>query len=436
MKKPFLVGGLSFLTFALSLGAHAATLNLPMINWNLPGPQAAYFEFENGVLTLVPEVPAAYASILPIENPVAYTQDELASLQPTLETLLTTGLTINVEGQPYSFPAQMKDLPITKENGVVRLSFTEEFLDYVFSTIETAYNIPSTDITLLSADSTKPSKVEMEGVISDGRELIRPLTTNVITAAVNSGTTTVDALTRTVLGKIVNETGVDLGPLEYLAEGRSSFWGSSPEREFNIKKAINEKFNGILIPPGGEFSYVEFLGEIEYGGWKQAYTIFKGTQLEKAPAGGVCQISTTVYRAALATGLEITEQRSHSLYVIYYQHFGDGLDATVFPGEQDFKFKNNTDNYLLMVAQEEGYKEAVLRFYGEDDGRSTELWGPYTASTQDDESKAGVGASLGIGQIAWKYLIHHGDGSTETKWLLSDYMSPALQHRGETPSKL
>jgi len=112
------------------------------------------------------------------------------------------------------------------------------------------------------------------------------------------------------------------------------------------------------------------------------------------------------------------------------------LDATIFPGEQDFKFVNNTPNYILMVAQEEGYKEAVVRFYGEDDGRSTELYGPYTASNQTDEVKAGVGAPLGIGQIAWKYIITHSNGTVEIKWLLSDYMSPAQQHRGETPGLL
>ena len=262
------------------------------------------------------------------------------------------------------------------------------------------------------------------------------LTEEMISGALALGETSTKGVMRDVEGKIINKTGKDLGPLDFLAEGKSSFWGSSPEREFNIKKAVNERFNGILIPPGAEFSYVEHLGEIEYAGWKQAMAIFKGTQLEPTPAGGVCQVSTTVYRAALNAGLEITEHRTHSLYVIYYQHFGDGLDATIFPGEQDFKFVNNTPNYMLMVAQEEGFKEAVIRFYGEDDGRSTELYGPYTASTQTEEVKVGMGAPLGIGQIAWKYVITNTDGTVETKWLLSDYMSPAQQHRGETPGLL
>lgn len=383
------------------------------------------------------DVGNAYASILAADaktNP--FTEEDLAEYESLVTALTSQGFVIEVGENLYPFPAQLKDLALEQEEDGSKLSFTPEFMDYMLSTVSAAVVDPATNITLLSADATKTSRVTFEGVVKDGSELVPGLTEEMIEGALARGETSAKGVIRDVEGKIVNKTGLDLGPLELLTQGKSSFWGSSPEREFNIKKALNERFNGILIPPGGEFSYVEFLGEIEYAGWKQAYAIFKGTQLEPTPAGGVCQVSTTVYRAVLNAGLEVSEHRSHSLYVIYYQHFGDGLDATIFPGEQDFKFVNNTSNYMLMVAQEEGFKEAVIRFYGEDDGRSTELYGPYTGATQTEEVKAGVGAPLGIGQIAWKYVITHADGTVETKWLLSDYMSPAQQHRGETPGLL
>ncbi|MEK9159489.1 MAG: VanW family protein [Patescibacteria group bacterium] len=379
----------------------------------------------------------SYASILAADAKISpFTDEDLAEHQNLIALLTTEGFTIEVDGIAYPFPAQLKDLSLEQTADESKLSFTPEFMDYMLGTVAEAVRDPETDITLLEADATKTSRVTLEGVLKDGRELVPALTKEMIIGALARSETTTQGVLRKVEGKIINQTGLDLGPLDLLTEGKSSFWGSSPEREFNIRKALNERFNGILIPPGGEFSYVEFLGEIEYAGWKQATAIFKGTQLEPTPAGGVCQVSTTIYRAALNAGLEISEHRSHSLYVIYYQHFGDGLDATIFPGEQDFKFVNNTPNYMLMVTQEEGFKEAVIRFYGEDDGRSTELYGPYTGANQTDEVKAGVGAPLGIGQIAWKYLITHPDGTVETKWLLSDYMSPAQQHRGETPGLL
>ncbi len=424
MKKLILFGlaGFAILFTLGSLGPSSDTKFSFTAPWNLPGVHGAYFTFEDGILSTQTDVQPLFADVLLADA-------DLEPLQATVEKLLTEGITITMEGKAYPFPAQMKDLVIEKKEEGTRISLAPDFLDYIVKILSDAAYIPSTDIHLTTADETKVSKVTMEGATSEGNELITDLTIDMIDAALNKGETSANALTRAVDGRIINESGKDLGPLMYLAEGRSSFWGSSPEREFNIRKAMNERFNGILIPPGAEFSYVDFLGPIEYGGWKQAFTIFKGTQLEKAPAGGVCQVSTTMYRAVLATALQVTEQRSHSLYVIYYQHFGDGLDATIFPGEQDFKFVNNTPNYLLMTAQIEGYKEAIIRFYGEDDGRSTQLYGPYTTSNQTEEMKTGVGSSLGIGQIVWKYLITWGDGSVEEKWLLSDYMSAAQQNK-------
>lgn len=409
--------------------------------WDILRVDPAHFELEEGALSLIPEDVPYYAMLWlaaqRTEGPTFVTEEDLEPFSAQVEILLTTGFNVQAEDKSYDFPAQMKDLTLTKNEGATQLSFTDEFVDYVVSTIEEAVKIEPNHVRLLEVeDETKVSKVTVEGFIANGLELDSESTRANILNGVENGDTRASAVTRIVESQIINETGLDLGPLDYLGEGRTSFWGSSPEREFNIRKAVNERFNGILIPPGGEFSYVEFLGPIEYGGWKQAYTIFQGTKLEKAPAGGVCQVSTTMYRAVLDAALSITEQRSHSLYVIYYQHFGDGLDATVFPGEQDFKFVNDTDNYILMVAQEEGYMEAVIRFYGEDDGRETELWGPYTASNQTDEVITGVGHSLGIGQMAWKYVITWGDGTVETRWLLSDYMSPAQQYRTEVEEPL
>ncbi len=322
-------------------------------------------------------------------------------------------LLIEANGTTYTFPTQEKDLTPT--------GFTPAFLSYVTSTLHSLVDSPAKDIHITAADPTQVSKVTQTGTIADGYHLIDFLTRLQITLGRNT------PFIQKLPGQILNETGVDLGPLQLLGEGKSTFWGSSPEREFNIRKALNEKFNGVLIPPGGEFSYLDFLGPIEYGGWKRALVIVDGKVAEPAPAGGVCQVSTTVYRAALDAALEITEQRNHSLYVIYYNDYGDGLDATVFPDEQDLKFVNNTPNYLLMVAQEEGYYEATIRFYGQDDGRETTLIGPYTASNETEETLSNVG-DLGIGEIVWKYLLTHGDGTQETRWLHSTYFSKAKQY--------
>lgn len=354
--------------------------------------------------------------------------------------LLKTGLLIQVAdpadpsnsaGTTYTFPLQSKDL--------TNAGLTPAFLNYVTTTLHGLLDKTAQDLHVLAVDlptdpatdPTAPSKVTQEGRVEDGQKIIDFLTRLQITAALTAqrtAQTTTTPYLQTIPGKVLNDSGTDLGPLDLIGEGKSTFWGSSPERGFNIRKALNEKFNGVLIPAGATFSYVDLLGPIEYGGWKRALVIVNGQAIEPAPAGGVCQVSTTVYRAALDAALQITEQRNHSLYVIYYNDYGDGLDATVFPGEQDLKFVNNTHGPILMVAQEEAGTAAVIRLYGTSDGRKTTLIGPYTASNETDETAANVG-DLGIGDIAWKYLITWGDGTEETRWLHSTYFSKAKQHK-------
>lgn len=443
---PFILLFWTFLSSVLLFGQEEE----PLLTWNAPVNLAvqslfsvskdvdASFTYTKKVLRIVPEQQnlKLSAELLAANEDGLVTEADLASRKDQVERLLTEGVVLTLDGEDWNFPAQLKDFTFTKSEGVLHMGFTPEFMKFLVESAQSVIDRPASDLTILKvADGQeenqmegKAFKVDLEGTVSEGYELDPTLLEVALIKMVQEGQTAQEVPVTRTEGKILNETGLDLGPMEELGEGKSTYWGSSPEREFNIEKALNEKFNGIVIPAGAEFSYVEFLGPIEYGGWKQAYTIFQGTKLEKAPAGGVCQVSTTVYRAALDAGLQLTEQRHHSLYVIYYNDYGDGLDATVYPGEQDLKFVNNTPSNLLLVAQEEGYYEAVVRFYGTDDGRETVLIGPYTTSNQTDETKTELG-NLGIGEIAWKYIQTKEDGTVNETWIRSTYMSKAKQHK-------
>lgn len=403
-------------------------------------PVDAHFIYENKKLSLIPEQNTLHltTSLLSDFADSTVSEEDLAPRTEQVEQLLKQGVVLTLDGEDWVLPTELKDLTFKKSETGVQMGLTDAYMNYVLSTAEELINRDAQNLTLVKVaagqeanqESGKAFKVDLDGTISEGFE-VNPLLLEVaMIKTIQEGQTAQEVPVTRSEGKIINQTGLDLGPLQELAEGKTTYWGSSPEREFNIEKALNEKFNGIVIPAGAEFSYVEFLGPVDDGSWKQAYTIFKGTQLERAPAGGVCQISTTIYRAVLDAALDITEQRHHSLYVVYYNDYGDGLDATVFPGEQDFKFVNNTPNDLLLVTQEEGYYEAVARFYGQDDGRETTLIGPYTASNQTDETQAELG-TLGIGDMAWKYLVKNADGTTKSSWIHSSYMSIAKQHREE-----
>lgn len=354
-----------------------------------------------------------------------------------LDSLLEEGVTVAPEsglheaGKTLNFPLQMKDLLLVGEEGETHFQLTEEYMNYVLEALERHLNIEEEHLRIIGVNAEKADYAETVGQISDGQYLAREMTAKLIQNAVRSGEKDAMALLVPAKGKILNESGVDLGPLDLLGSGFSDFQGSLSGREHNIRWAIDEHYNGILVPPGETFAFNDFLGEISSAnGWQKSYIIVRGTELEYQLGGGICQVPTTIYRAVLDAGLEVVEHRTHSLYVDFYQYGGDGLDATIFPAEyggQDFVFRNDTEHYLFMLSNHDGY-EAIVSLYGHDDGRKTTLEGPYTENNQTDEVIAGVGQPLRYYQIAWKYTIERPDGTLEEEWFLSTYNSKVKQY--------
>lgn len=178
--------------------------------------------------------------------------------------------------------------------------------------------------------------------------------------------------------KIKTSQANNLGIKELLSEGKSFFRGSIPNRVHNISLAAS-RLNGILIAPGEVFSFNQALGEISAEtGYKQAY-IIKEKKTVLDDGGGVCQVSTTLFRAALNAGLAIEERQAHAYRVSYYEQggFGPGLDATVFSPRVDLKIKNDTPAYILIQTKIDR-KNASLTFdlYGTNDGRKAIIGKP------------------------------------------------------------
>lgn len=185
-----------------------------------------------------------------------------------------------------------------------------------------------------------------------------------------------------VLPKINTANSNDLGINELLAEGESFFKDSIPTRVHNILLASG-KFHGLVISPGETFSFAQSIGEISQEvGYQQAYVIKeKKTILEDG--GGVCQVSTTLFRAALNAGLPIIERHAHYYRVGFYEQGGypPGLDATVYPPSPDLKFQNDTPAYLLIQTKiDKLNKSLTFQFYGTSDGRKVEVAKPVILS--------------------------------------------------------
>jgi vancomycin resistance protein YoaR len=182
--------------------------------------------------------------------------------------------------------------------------------------------------------------------------------------------------------QITAKTLPTLGINELVAEGKSSFAGSAAYRVTNIKAGA-ARMNGVLIPPGAEFSFNTQLGAVdESNGFVEGYAVIGNrTQLEWG--GGVCQVSTTVFRAAFWAGLPFTEWHAHPFYISWYDNFsfpdqaGPGMDATIYTGVLDLKFVNDTGHWLLMEAfADEDAQVLTVRLYGTKPSRTITASGP------------------------------------------------------------
>lgn len=177
----------------------------------------------------------------------------------------------------------------------------------------------------------------------------------------------VDIIPSTMLPEVSTTTekaDVDVSKLDLLGSSKISFAGGTPGRAKNIEIGLS-KINNAVIMPGETFSFKERLGtttiEMGYSAEKQ----FLNGEVSKAVGGGLCQVSTTLFRSVLASGLPVVERTNHSFTVSYYDV---GLDATYSDPGPDFKFKNDTANPIVIKGKTED-SSAVFEIYGVKDGR-------------------------------------------------------------------
>ncbi len=182
-----------------------------------------------------------------------------------------------------------------------------------------------------------------------------------------AGSSTIPVALTRVEPKILGD-GERLGIHEIIGVGRSNFSGSPSNRRKNIALGA-KKVNMTLVPPNEDFSMLKTLGVIDGpNGWLPELVI-KGNKTTPEFGGGLCQVGTTMFRAALASGLPITERRNHSYRVRYYEPAG--TDATIYDPAPDFKFKNDLTGWILVTTRVQG-SDLVFTVWGKKDGRKVE----------------------------------------------------------------
>ncbi|MFO0704705.1 MAG: VanW family protein [Candidatus Andersenbacteria bacterium] len=195
----------------------------------------------------------------------------------------------------------------------------------------------------------------------------------------------------------INEDVIDeLGIKTLIARGISDSTNSSFNRIHNINRGF-ELLSGLVVAPGQEFSTIQAIAPIDgYNGYVPELVI-TGNKIRPEYGGGLCQVGTTLFRAALDAGFEITERQNHAFVVDHYLWpYGDwGVEATLYDDHPDLRFINDTEGYILIMAYLDEDYMAHVDIYGTDPGRTTQIDGPYRLS----------GSPAGGGTTSFTYTV-------------------------------
>jgi vancomycin resistance protein YoaR len=240
----------------------------------------------------------------------------------------------------------------------------------------------------------------------------------------------------TVMPSVTTDKANTFGVKELVGSGYSQFSGSIAGRIHNVALAA-ARINGVLIKPGEIFSFNDTVGDISAAtGYQSAYIIKEGRTV-LGDGGGVCQVSTTLFRAALAAGLPIVERHAHAYRVHYYEDggFKPGLDATVYGPTYDLKFKNDTPVSILIQAKTDiTHLSLTFDLYGTSDGRKSQitnqkLWDitPPPPDLYQDDPTLPSGTAKQVDFSAWgakasfDYIVTSRDNTLTKTTFLSNY---------------
>ncbi len=181
----------------------------------------------------------------------------------------------------------------------------------------------------------------------------------------------------------------DLRIEKQLAEFSTSLSPSRNGRRLNIELAMN-KIDGTQIGPGETFSFNRIVGHRTSTAGFRTAPVIEGGRLVPGIGGGICQVATTLYNAAMISGVPILDRSVHSFFISSYP---TGRDATVVDGQIDFSFRNDTDGTLLIkmfiLSNAVGFK-----IYGPDTGRENIFSDPSVYNYTSFSSKTETDTSL------------------------------------------
>ncbi len=353
----------------------------------------------------------------PIEIPVRkiepkLSENQVQNLKTTAEKLMRKSIDLKLGSQTWSISGNQIVAwidPSASSGQTIAWKQTE--IESWITELASSIDRPATNARFRYSGSAKVEEFSpaQEGLAVGQKELVQLILGELSKIESTQNTTSLTIPVSKTPASIQTSEVNNLGIKELVARGESDYSGSIPNRIFNLHKAA-QSMNGVLVAPGEVFSFNKYVGDISAeGGYKQAYVIKQGRTV-LGDGGGVCQVSTTMFRAALNAGLPIVSRTAHAYRVHYYEnHSEPGFDATIFTPNVDFKFKNDTTAYLLIQTSfDEAHNKLFFDLYGTKDNRVVTLskarvWDvapPPPALYQDDPTLA-VGVVKQIDFPAW-----------------------------------
>ncbi|MEO6077251.1 MAG: VanW family protein [Candidatus Andersenbacteria bacterium] len=342
----------------------------------------------------------------------AVTEKEVAQVQEFAQKLAQTGFHITYQEKSFlisraNIAKMIRFVPSPSAHVAFDGVLLKEYID--------AQIVPEVHVDPVNARfQMQDGKVQQFALPKNGIDVDEQATIQAIADALVQSSDSAQIITTEVqpaFTDVVNSKALGIDKL--LATGETDFVGSPKNRKFNIGVGA-EKYNGILVAPGEEFSFVKLLGPVDKEAGYLPELVIKNNATIPEYGGGLCQVSTTAFRAAMLAGVKITERHNHSYAVRYYGT--PGFDATIYPPYTDFRFLNNTPGYLLIQTHIDGTK-LFFEFWGTDDGRQVEIDGPHPYNRMPD----------GAVKSVLKRTVTDKDGNViDSDTFNSNYKSPTL----------
>lgn len=305
-------------------------------------------------------------------------------LRSKVETLQQTALTLKwADSTKVLNKAEISQLigftpgPSNSNQATLQAAFTAEAVKNYLSVLANgSINAPAKDPKLIIKDGV----LAVGQASSAGRTVdLEASTVSVLAILQSTGANKTAELTlKTQEPNITEANLASLGIKERIGFGETSFAGSPANRIHNIRNGVS-LLQSALIKPGDVFSTVSTLGAVDDTTGFLPELVIKENKTTPEFGGGLCQVSTTLFRTVMNAGLKVTERQNHSYRVSYYEP-PVGLDATIYLPKPDFKFLNDTPGHLLLQGRVERNK-VIFELWGSSDGRVSSISTPQILST-------------------------------------------------------